>query len=242
MTIVSVVIPWRGGDPDRVRNLSFVLAWYQEHYPGWELIVSEGTPAGPWCKARAVHRGISRSSGRVVVVADADCITPRVVDCVDVVEAAQVPWAVPHHGVYRLREEATAKVVAGATLPDWRGPHVKLQRFVGEIHRAVVGGGVVVMDRHLWDDAPIDARFTGWGQEDLAWGWTLSRIHGLPRRFHGPCWHLWHPPQKRMSRAVGSADGHALWKRYSRAYTAAEVAAILDEPGAHPGRQLTPGT
>lgn len=236
MTVVSVVIPWRGGDPDRERNLAHVRGWYRRHHPGWEVVIADGGQTGPWCKATAVHAGIGRAAGRVIAVADADCITPNIGECAAVVEAAQAAWAVPHHAVYRLREEATAAVVGGVSLPDWRGPHVRLAAFVGEIHRAVIGGGVVVLDRSLWDTAPIDARFTGWGQEDLAWGWTLSRTHGLPRRMHGPCWHLWHRPQKRMTRTVGSADGQALWKRYSRAYTAAEVADLLAEPGAHPAR------
>jgi hypothetical protein len=233
--VTTVVIPWRGGCEWRERSLAYVGDWYATHHPGWRVIVADVGNTGPWCKATAVAAGLTRTDDRVIVVADADVITPAVGDCVAEVESGRSPWAVPHHAVYRLNADATRRVWDGDPLPDWRAPHSRLRSRVREIHRAVTGGGVVVLDRACWDTAPIDARFRGWGQEDLAWGWALTRVHGQPYRRHGPCLHLWHPVQARLSRTTGTQDGQALWRRYSRAYTAAEVGALLAEPGAHPG-------
>jgi hypothetical protein len=82
---------------------------------------------------------------------------------------------------------------------------------------------------------PLDARFTGWGQEDMAWGWALTRVLGAPWHGLAPLLHLWHPPQERSTRVVGSSAGMRLWERYRRAYTAGEVLVLLDEVGARPG-------
>lgn len=234
--MTAVVIPWRGGCPWREQSLAFVRAWYADHHPGWEVVVADTADGGEWCKAAAVQAGLERTSEQVVVVADADVITAEVGVCVTEVESGRAVWAVPHRAVYRLNADTTERVWAGSELPDWRAPHVRLRHQVREVHRAVVGGGVVVMDRSCWDTTPIDARFRGWGQEDLAWGWSLTRVFGAPYRRLGPCYHLWHPAQSRVTRAVGSPGGEVLWRRYSRAYTAAEVGRILDEPGARPLR------
>jgi hypothetical protein len=229
---VAVIIPWRAGCSYRERSLDYVRGWYATHHPAWDVVVAEHAGPGPWCKAAAVQTGLSRTRRRVIVVADADAITPDVGECAAVVESAQAPWAVPHRSVYRLNEPATAAVWDGAPLPDWRAPHIRLRDQVREIHRAVTGGGVVVLDRGCWEGAPMDARFRGWGQEDLAWGWALARVYGMAYQRHGPLFHLFHPAQERVSRSVGSTRGQDLWRRYSRAYTAAEVTALLDEPGA----------
>lgn len=232
MTIVSVVVPWRGGDTWRERSLEYVRDWYAIHHPGWQFLISDIGRSGPWCKARAVAAGIEQAAGRVLVVADADVITPEVGECVTEVESGRSPWAVPHKNVYRLRPAATELVWAGENLPDWRAPHVHLKTRVEETHKAVTGGGVVVLDRSSWGRVPIDARFQGWGQEDLAWGWALTRTFGVPYKRSGPCFHLWHPPQDRSTRSVGSQAGYNLWRRYQKAYTASEVAELLAEPGA----------
>lgn len=232
---VSVVIPWRSSEFYRVNNLAYVRAWYAAVYPDWEVVVAELPDGGPWVKAVAVHAGVQRAAGDVIVVADGDVITPNVGACVDEVADGRAVWAVPHHAVYRLRPYATEDLWMGRReLPDWRVSFTQLRATIAEVHKGVAGGGSVILPRSLWANIPMDARFTGWGQEDLAWGWALTRVHGLPFRPHGPCYHLWHPPQPRLSRSTGSLDSKALYARYSRAYTAAEVAVLLDEPGAHP--------
>jgi hypothetical protein len=232
---VSVVIPWRSTEFYRVNNLAYVRTWYAATHPDWEVVVAELPGDGPWVKAVAVHLGVQQAAGDVIVVADGDVITPNIGACVAEVTAGRAAWAVPHHAVYRLRPYATEDLwMNRRELPDWRVSHTQLRATIAEVHKGVAGGGSVVLSRSLWANIPMDARFTGWGQEDLAWGWALTRVHGLPFQPNGPCYHLWHPPQQRLSRSTGSNASRALWARYSRAYTAAEVLALLGEPGAHP--------
>lgn len=231
---VTVVVPWRAGCPYREAAWAYLSGWYARAHPDWQVITTgdDGAAAGPWCKAAAVAAALPRADGDVIAVVDADVVCAGLLAAVEAVASGLHPWAVPHQSVYRLTPAATDDVLAGGPFPDVRSPRSLLRGKVAEAHRGVIGGGMVVLRREDWARVPLDARFTGWGQEDLAWGWALTRVLGGPWRGIAPLLHLWHPPQQRASRATGSAASVELWGRYRRAYTAAEVLALLDEPGA----------
>ncbi|MFD5184021.1 hypothetical protein ACFWMQ_15695 [Streptomyces sp. NPDC058372] len=158
----------------------------------------------------------------MLIVADADV-------WVDVSEAMTAvddgaPWAVPHASVRRLTEGAARAVLAGAPLGD--GPLAE------PAYRGVEGGGVTVLPRILYEQAPLDPRFAGWGQEDEAWGIALRAVAGQPWRGAAPLYHLWHPPQDRLSRRWGSRDGMTLYRRYRHAARRPEeVRSLLAEIG-----------
>lgn len=202
---VSVLIPFAGTDPHRLAALTHVQARYEAL--GWQICV--GSTPGPWCKAKAVTAALSAASGDVLVVADADCIsagTPAAVQAVT--EGA--PWSMPHKRVNRLTETSTQLVLAGAA------PTVEL----GLTQPPYIGtpaGGIVALTRQAWQLVPIDPRFTGWGQEDESWGFALTALLGPPTRLRHDLWHLWHPPQPRLSRRIGSEAGKQLEARYRAA-------------------------
>jgi hypothetical protein len=234
MTAVTVVVPWRGGCEHRQAALYYAVEWWKTHHPGYQVVVATDSlePDAPWCKALAVHNGIDAADGDMIVVADADVICDGVADAVAAVEHGDYGWAVPHYAVYRLTPDSTTLALQGGPLPDTRLPRSLLREKIAEVHRGVQGGGMVVMRRDTYRRVPLDARFRGWGQEDLAWGWALKRVVGPPSPGPSRLLHLWHPPQERSTRAKGSAESMELWGRYRRSYTAAEVLALLDEPGA----------
>lgn len=180
-------------------------ARYRERHPDLELVEAHG-PADPWCKAAVVMPAVEAAPDGPVVVADADCWCDNLADALDAVEAGH-PWAIPHRRVYRLTDDASAAVLAGAT-PD---RHLGLEEppYVG-----CPAGGIVVMPRAHALEVPLDPRFVGWGGEDRSWGWALRVIYGGAWRGSAPLWHLWHPPQTRSTRNVGNAANHALRARY----------------------------
>jgi hypothetical protein len=90
-------------------------------------------------------------------------------------------------------------------------------------------GGVLVFDRTVWEQVPMDPRFTGWGQEDDSWAHALTVTFGPIRRLRHDLWHLWHPPQDQMNRVMGSAESKALWRRYTAARTPDAVRSLLAE-------------
>lgn len=163
-----------------------------------------GSCDGPWRKAVAVNNAIRRASGDVLIVADADVWCDGIDAAVaEVVSGA--PWAVPHNRVARLTHKATADVLAGGALGG---------DTIEKPYPGIEGGGIVVMHRDLWRLAPMDPRFVGWGQEDEAWGIVLRTYGGKIRRHKSTLWHLWHPPQERESRGIGSEASMALFRRY----------------------------
>jgi hypothetical protein len=164
-----------------------------------------------------VGDAVSRTDADVLVIADADVW----VDPAEAVAACQT-WAVPHLKVHRLSEQSTQTVLEGG---DWRGLPLDQKPYKG-----FLGGGVTVIRRSLYEQVPLDRRFVGWGQEDESWAMALESLFGEPWRGGRDLVHLWHPPQPRKSRSVGSDAGRELKVRYSRARRHPErMRAIVDE-------------
>ncbi|MEU3020076.1 hypothetical protein ABZ635_22075 [Nocardiopsis sp. NPDC007018] len=186
---------------------------------GHEVVVGEHE--GPWCKARAVADGLSRASGNILVVADADVWSPGWGDAVDLVQAG-VPWAMPHGPVRRLTHAATQEVL------DGHDPHADMD-LTQRPYEGWPGGGLVALTRDAYEVAPLDPRFVGWSGEDESWAHALRALAGEGWRGNAPLWHLWHPPQERMSRRWGSTAARALASRYARARTPGRMRALVDE-------------
>jgi len=169
------------------------------------------TAAGSWCKGAAAQNGVDQTSGDVLVIADGDVWCDGMLDAIDAV-AGGAPWAVPHLLLHRLTEAATASVLAGVP------PHPGMPLAVlTKPYKGFLGGGVVVLRRDVWDECPIDVRFLDWGHDDESWAVALGHLYGPPRRFDSTLWHLWHPPQERITWGLGSLDNKALYERYHHA-------------------------
>ena len=173
---VSVVVPWRP-TPDR-QPLWDLLR------PGWETIgeVVEGSCPDPWRKGAAVADAVSRATSDVLVIADADVWCAEIGRAVEAV-AASAPWAVPHARILRLSPIATAAALAGG---DWST--TSLER---PPHRAVSGGGLVVMRREVFDACPMPVMGR---REDEVWQTQLVPRFGRPWRGTADLFHLYHEP------------------------------------------------
>lgn len=226
MTGVSVLVPYRPDGGARDRAWTWVRDWWAREHPGWQVV--EGRcDDGPWRKAVAVADALSRADGTILVVADADVVCDGVSEAVRAVVQAGARWAIPHLHVHRLTMRATDAVYEGV-------PADRSARLFGLDRRAYVGvrgGGMVVLKRRLYGRVPLDPRFAGWGEEDLAWGLALTAMTGgQPWRGTNPLWHLWHPPAERLNPYVGSAESHALHVRYQyAAKRRADMEALLAE-------------
>jgi len=216
---VSVLIPFTSAEPGRLRARDHVTGWYRAR--GWDVV--EGACPAPWRKAVAVADAADRSSGDIIVVADADCICAGIAQAVAAVQTG-APWAIPHLMVHRLDQAATQAVYSGATADSTSGrDEAPYQGFPG--------GGIVVLPRATYDDVPLDPRFEGWGQEDEAWAMALTSLAGPPARGAADLYHLHHPPPPRMARHIGSDASHQLLNRYVRATRGGRptMRALLDE-------------
>lgn len=195
----AVLIPYESSEPWRARARDHVVNRYRA--AGHEVI--EGGCPAPWRKAVAVDAAARHTTADILVVADADCACP-VDDAIAAVEAGAA-WAVPHDLVHRLDEPAT-EIFYATGEPG----HGRAQR----PYRGFEGGGIVVVRRAVWDLAPMDPRFQGWGGEDSSWALALNILAGRPWRGTADLFHLWHPPAPRALRRWGTADNRALEIRY----------------------------
>lgn len=218
MPRVAVVVAWRPGCEHRHRAWQWVKSQYANHHPDWEVIEAHA-PAGAWCKAAAVMPAVAETDAQVVLLADADVWCDQLAQAADL--AATGRWVVPHTNVHRLTPEATVALIAGNP-----GPHAVCER----PYRGIVGGGIIAAPRDLLLDIPMDPRFIGWGQEDQSHGIALHFLAGPCARGTSDLWHLWHPPQNRFSRKVGSIEGQMLHRRYLKARRdPAAMRALIEE-------------
>jgi len=203
---VAVLIPYRATDHHRDRALAHVTAWWRSL--GYDPIL--GTcDGGPWVKACAVGNALARTDADILVVADADVLVPGIERAIALVEQG-APWAVPHVKILRLTEWATTQ------LYETGGHDGEMEK--GCPYVGVVGGGMVILRRDIYEDCPLDPRFALWGREDESWGLALTVLHGEPQRLDGPLWHLWHPHPPRLNRRDPlRPESQELYLRYLRA-------------------------
>lgn len=204
MEDVTVVVPFTPGQPDRDRAWEWVRAQLEATYPDWEIAVGIGDP-DRWVKADAVMPAVEAAKPGIVVVHDADVWCDDTHRAVEKIAQGHT-WAVPHYQVRRLTRAATDRLLAGedkARLP------LDEPAYVG-----AAAGGILVAPRDTLLEIPMDPRFVGWGSEDRSHSLALHILLGGPWRGNTNLFHLWHPPQARMTRNIGSEESHALRQRY----------------------------
>lgn len=204
---VAVLVPWRPDGGPRQAVWACVRARWEAIHPSWE-IVTGACPDGLWSKGAAVADALRQTTAEVLIVADADVWSVGTPFAVEEVHAGRARWAMPHQLVRRLTPEGTQAVLAGAAMSG---------QPTEETHPGMPGGGLVVLARDVIEGVPMDPAFTGWGQEDQAWALALQTLAGPMWRGDSDLFHLWHPPAPRRSRAVGSAESLARYRRYQAA-------------------------
>jgi len=226
--VPEVIIPFAGKCPHRERALSWVTTRYESL--GWPVTVAPG--GNPWVKAEAIMPAVEASSADVLVIADADVWTDGLHEAVRAVELGE-PWAKPHKMVHRLSEAGTDALFINAE--EWRQYPLDQRPY-----RGVSGGGFTVARRQTFLRVPMDPRYVGWGQEDISHAIALYTMTGVPWLGDADLIHLWHPPQKRLSRAFGSTDSKRLLKRYIAAKSRPDLmTSLLEEIHDHQPPQPT---
>lgn len=212
----AVVTPVGMGDVSRAQAWSAVNQHLWDH--GWPVLTNPiDVNDQQWVKARAVRAALDAAvppvpDATVLVLHDADVMVPHadLTAAVQAVESGEYQWAVPHRLVWRLTRRSTERCYETGELPT--APELERHPYLG-----VLGGGIVVLRRDLYDQVPLDPRFVGWGDEDVAWGWALGTLAGAPWRGHADLLHLWHPHPAPQQRHNADPDAVQLWRRYRAA-------------------------
>lgn len=193
MPELAVLIPFASTCPDRLANLATVRRWYADRFPGVaQVVADDGGARGGWTKAWAVERAMAQTTADVLIVADSDCLCEGTVEAAAAVASGSHRWAFPHTQIRRLTQAATEAVRAGAE------PTLEMD-LEWKTYGAVAGGGICIVTRDAYAEAPMDPRFKVTHGEDVAWAQALGYLCGRPFHFnqaHGrqPLYHLWHPP------------------------------------------------
>ena len=202
----SIIVPFRGTCPHRVRAHLLVRAFLEGQFPEAEILdVDDGSEV--FSKARSINAGVVKSSGDLLVLHDADSFVAPAQLHAALDLAACLPedagrLIIPFSIVYYLTRETTDAVYAG------RLPEVTQD---SASYNALMVGGINVLTRKTFDRVGgFDARFQGHGAEDRAFNAACETLTAPTMRTLGALFHLWHPDDPTKNLAVEDA----LAKRY----------------------------
>lgn len=211
---LSVIVPYGpdGGYRDRAWE------WIQRRYRALlaDAEICTGAPdhigePGLFNRPQAYNRAFAKSTGDIIMLADADTAFSAewVRDAVTVAEAGG--WVMPKLYV-KHSETYTDNLLCGS-------PTATI--VVDELDEVVPNSwsGLVVMPRAAFElVGGGDERHLGWGWEDICLGLSVETMWGPHTRLDGYAHHLWHPtPLDDNFGQIHTHDQRALTRRYEAA-------------------------
>lgn len=182
--MISVLIPWRSSEPERVRAWEFLR-------PLWEqldvqLCVADDGLTGPFSVARAINRARRMASGDMLVLYGADHIPPDKARLDWIADRLQAhPWTAVYGSVRIFNPHGTDLIIHGWDPADCFGwTHTTIAMCTG----------ILAMRTSVFDDVGgMDERFRGWGAEDSALRFVLRHLHPDGNDTgEGELWSLFH--------------------------------------------------
>lgn len=213
MTTMSLIIPWRGGDPHRERLLEWNLRRWEYLLPDAQIVIGEDD-SEPFNRARARNRAAAAATGDILIVADADTATSATGLFSALVLASGGDWCLPYTWYYNLNETATSVLLD-------QSPFDPIERPVDGFDHCLAASvaGVLVIPRAAFDAAGgYCEKFDGWGYEDNAFAAAADTLWRPHVRRAGYVLHMWHPvgPDEAFG-SPGIKDRQRLWLKFQRA-------------------------
>lgn len=203
---ISLLIPFSTKDPIRKRNFKWLLEYWQAQLPDAEIIIGH-SKSKIFCKGEALNDAVSRSTGKVLVILDADAYLSgdTISRCADRIleelEYGNHLWYVPYRSLWRLTRETTEQIIhnhkayEAPNLDDFTPFPYQVE---GDGTKAKYGhryGAMIMMfPRQAYElIGCFDERFKGWGGEDVALLRALDTLWGKHKTLNINIHHLWHP-------------------------------------------------
>lgn len=212
---VSVLIPWRGGDPQRERVFDYVLAQWTAY--DVQVCVGEDDHGAPFNCSRAQNRAFKQAERNHLVMIGADTLPPNVAFIWERFRHHDEDWFPIFSETAYYSEESTDRILSGIhpadepysyTLPFCTGP-VAVRR-----DAYVATGG-------------MDERFSGWGYEDAAFRQTLAGLFGAPAPVPATCRCLAH----RTDHRIAVSPNEVLMRDYTPLTDPVSTRAYLEKRG-----------
>jgi hypothetical protein len=186
--LVSLLIPWRGDDPWRLRLKDWVLSRWRALLPQAEICEGSGPADGPFNRSAAINEAFRKSNGTLLIVADADTAASRmgVRDAIEIADLGRP--MLPYTVYFNLKEPETAALLTKPPEVAINDPQCWEHRLEDSV------SGVVVLPRAAFDAVGgFDEQFMAWGHEDRAFALALETLAKPVGRIAEPIVHLWHP-------------------------------------------------
>lgn len=212
---VAVVIPWRGGQPDREAHHKTVRAHLRKLLPdAWHIDADSGQ--------QLFSRAGSRNHGvRLAQDVDADVIVLCDADTLPEAEPLQAAIDSAHDGLlhlpyvhFRGLSQNGTRLYLDGTKPEACETELA--------HDWATGGCLVLTPDAWWRAGGMDERMVGYGFEDTAFRIAADALLGPTVKHSGIIWHLWHEKQMGLGSPEHTANGH-LAARYVAAEGNAEA-------------------
>lgn len=211
---ISLLIPFTTKSAERKAEFKWLLKYWRHELPDAEIIVGESHNK-VFCKGEALNQAARKSTGKVLVILDADAyISGRVIErCANRIleEMQDHLWYVPYRHLYRLKREASKKIIASDPEHPLRLPSPPLMEDVENGKQSNYGhrygAMIMIFPREALDAVGgcFDERFKGWGGEDVALLRALDTLYGKHKTVNTDIIHLWHP-------VIGDSYKTRIWK------------------------------
>lgn len=219
---ISLLVPFRSNDPYRRRVFEWLKKYWAHELPEAELVIGHNHSI-PYSKTSAVNDAAARARSDIFVVLDADCYIPGSVirDAVARIKRSARKghrlWFIPYRRVYRLTEEATARVLASDPCNPLRFPtppsDLDVESTEGSAFGHRFGALIQILPREAFEIVGgMDPRFCGWGGEDIAFVRAVDTLWGKHKTTNNDVLHLWHPK-------IGTGWATREWEGQSRPRT-----------------------
>lgn len=219
---VSVVIPWRSADPQRIKVWEYCKREWE--IMGVEICAEPDTDYGPFNTSMACNNGFKKSTRPYVMTTGADIIPDYTMLDYGLYEIKNQGrnWVPLANKTEYFDEATTDRILEHKRWWDEQtDPRLEVP----------FQTGVMLMKRELYAEAGgHDERFTGWGGEDAAFRRAIHLLGGdsdpLPLSLR--C--LWHDPGRRSTM---SAKNFELCDIYHDMHTREEVLEYVKQRGSY---------
>lgn len=189
---VSVLIPYRPGNPERARLWAWVSRRYMLLLPDAEIVLrgdwENPQSVLPFNHPQAINRCADDATGSIYVIGDSDTAFNAASLRAAIEHVAYTDdWMVPQ--TYHQLTEAATEVLLTRPPASWIMEPVETE-WTG--HASSVAPIVVVSASAFHKVGGYDERYPGWGSDDRAFSIAMNTLHRPYRRWQGASYHLWH--------------------------------------------------
>lgn len=218
---VSVLVPWRSTDPQRIKVWDYIK--WEWSLLGVELCAaSDGRDHGPFNTAKACNNAFKMSTKNWLVTTGADVIPDftMVEVGLHIAKRDNLRWVPLGNETQYFNAETTERILE---TKKWWNEETDWQ------YTVPFQTGIMLIRRDLYlETGGHDERFEGWGGEDAAFRRSVHILGGDsdPVPLSLRC--LWHDPGRR---GTMSKNNFALCHQYDNTHTREDMLRLIEERG-----------